>query len=152
MNTYWNHLGKYQEWYDELWKQVPMNGKADKSHIDLLRCMSKLYYDHYNNGGCNWDVLGDHFSLIKYWYDQLCETSELNGAGMYHALLKQIQDTMSDVETTGDNVGWADDYGSDELQLQVDSKLRTLDDKWEKLADIIIRYAWEKEHEQKQAL
>ena len=32
---------------------VPLSGPAATPHGELLRCMTKLYYDAYNNGYCN---------------------------------------------------------------------------------------------------
>lgn len=48
--TYWNNKGTYQDDYDELFKLVPPSGEAKEPHIELLRCISKLYYRFYNDG------------------------------------------------------------------------------------------------------
>lgn len=52
-NTYWNSNGKHQAIADQLRKLVPGSGPADTPHGDLLRCVTNLYYDFYNNGGGN---------------------------------------------------------------------------------------------------
>lgn len=49
-NTYWNHQGKYQAAYDELVKLMPAMGKADTVAGELIRSVSRLAYDFYNNG------------------------------------------------------------------------------------------------------
>lgn len=129
-NIYWNGKGKYQEWYDELWKQVPAHGKAEKTHIDLVRCVSKLYYDHYNNGGGNWDVLSDYvWDNLCYWKGELYNSPE----GDYPYLLNYIEKAMDKTL----------DY---DIVLDIDGLLKSLDEKWELLVNIIVRYAWEKEH------
>ena len=64
--TYWNHKGKYQKLYDLLYGSlVPMEeGKADTQAGEILRIVSKLYYDVYNNGGCNIDVLAKGIDML----------------------------------------------------------------------------------------
>lgn len=52
-NTYWNHNGKHQLLSDALQHLIPATGKSDVAHIELLRCLNNVYYDIYNNGGCN---------------------------------------------------------------------------------------------------
>jgi hypothetical protein len=48
--TYWNHQGKYQAQYDELVNLMPAMGKSDTVAGELIRAVSKLGYDFYNNG------------------------------------------------------------------------------------------------------
>jgi hypothetical protein len=54
--TYWDGVGKYQDLYDELFQQlVPPDGKCSTVEGELLRAISKIYNDYYNNGfGNNW--------------------------------------------------------------------------------------------------
>ncbi len=63
-NTYWNGNGKYQTRADELNKQIPTRGSADKFHIEMWRIVSRLYCDYYNNGFGNWHSL-------KHWFFEL---------------------------------------------------------------------------------
>lgn len=56
-NTYWNKNGKYQKEYNKLWELVPNKGYTDNKYINALIAISKWYYDLYNNGCCNEDVL-----------------------------------------------------------------------------------------------
>ncbi|HEC86934.1 MAG TPA: hypothetical protein ENI49_03585 [Thermoplasmatales archaeon] len=52
--TYWESNGKYQKEYDKLYKKlVPDSGKAKTTDGELLRCMTRIYYEAYNNGWCN---------------------------------------------------------------------------------------------------
>ena len=55
-NSYWDHTGKFQEDYDRLYSQlVPLSGKCETLEGELLRSVSKIYHDYYNNGfGNNW--------------------------------------------------------------------------------------------------
>ena len=52
-HSYWNGNGRYQQVYDKLSEQIPEIGESDKVHIEALRCITNIYYDVYNNGGCN---------------------------------------------------------------------------------------------------
>lgn len=53
-DSYWNHCGAYEKEYNELFeKLVPASGDAPTVHGELLRCVSKVYYDFFNNGNCN---------------------------------------------------------------------------------------------------
>lgn len=52
-NIYWHKSGKYQEKYDELEKVIPDIGYTSNKYVNLLITASSLYYDVYNNGGCN---------------------------------------------------------------------------------------------------
>lgn len=52
--TYWNHQGLHQKLYIKLMAElVPEAGDAETPHGEVLRLASNLYYDLYNNGGCN---------------------------------------------------------------------------------------------------
>jgi len=67
---YWNSEGKYQNEHDALHSRlVPGEGKAQTSHGELLRCATNIYYDWYNNGGCNFDVRGPHFGFLAWAAD-----------------------------------------------------------------------------------
>jgi len=50
-NTYWNQKGKYQEQYDK-WADelMPAMGAAKTVAGELIRAVSRLAYDFYNNG------------------------------------------------------------------------------------------------------
>lgn len=51
--TYWNSLGKYQDEVDRINKLVPSRGRTDNRYMNLFLVASNLYYDMYNNDGCN---------------------------------------------------------------------------------------------------
>jgi hypothetical protein len=65
---YWNGEGKYQKQHSEIFNRlVPSEGKAKTKAGEILRMVSSIYYDQFNNGGCNlWegrreDVNGLHY-------------------------------------------------------------------------------------------
>ena len=52
--SYWNNNGAYQEQYDKLYESlVPSRGESDTVHGEMLRAVSRLFYDYCNNGNCN---------------------------------------------------------------------------------------------------
>ena len=52
--SYWNSEGAYQKEYDQLYKElVPDFGEAETSDGELLRSITRLYYDYCNNGNGN---------------------------------------------------------------------------------------------------
>lgn len=64
---YWDNRGKYQKEYDILWDElVPAEGQADTQLGELLRLVSKVYYDRYNNGFGNGPFREASQYLMKY--------------------------------------------------------------------------------------
>tara|TARA_R100001086_G_scaffold63867_1_gene29634 strand:+ start:13164 stop:13655 length:492 start_codon:yes stop_codon:yes gene_type:complete len=52
--TYWNDEGIYQTEYNELYKiLVPDCGDAPTIQGELIRVVSRLNYEYFNNGNCN---------------------------------------------------------------------------------------------------
>ena len=49
-NTYWNKQGAHQADYDRLVELMPMMGNCDTVAGELIRAVSKLGHDFYNNG------------------------------------------------------------------------------------------------------
>lgn len=50
---YWNGTGKYQEELGRIEKLTPNMCKTDNKYVNLFLTASSIYYDVYNNGGCN---------------------------------------------------------------------------------------------------
>jgi hypothetical protein len=59
--TYWNNRGSYPKLVEELQKLLPVSGRVpdyEKSPaLEEFRIAQNFYYDIYNNGLCNLDVL-----------------------------------------------------------------------------------------------
>ena len=52
--SYWYANGIYQEEYNYFHTNlVPASGYAPTIHGEMIRCVSRLYYDFCNNGNCN---------------------------------------------------------------------------------------------------
>ena len=125
--TYWNNTGKYQTELDELTKKVPTSGKARELHIDLVRNVQSLVYDHYNNGNCNWDNKREQFAHIEYCADELAGVAKSEGVKNIHRLLADIR------RQVGDCLDGDGDSG--------------LNDNWETLTDVVVSWAWQVENQ-----
>jgi len=64
-NTYWNHKGRFQAAYDSLVEMMPAMGPADTLAGELIRSVSRLGYDLYNNGMGNNTSGAANFLLEK---------------------------------------------------------------------------------------
>lgn len=52
-NSYWNGTGRHQKVADKLGALTPDLGYTSSRWLNAFICLSKLYYDYYNNGGGN---------------------------------------------------------------------------------------------------
>ena len=53
-NSYWAETGVYQKEYSELYdKFIKPSGKCDTLNGELIRAISRLFYEYCNNGNCN---------------------------------------------------------------------------------------------------
>lgn len=52
-NTYWEGNGTQQEGLTRLESHTPCWGMTDNQYMNLFITASNVYYDVYNNGGCN---------------------------------------------------------------------------------------------------
>ena len=82
----WNRTSPYTRLYayfnDKL---VPALGKANTNHGELLRCAMNIYYDCYNNGGCNLFMKIYALKIIIKWRGFIL--SKLNPPGMFNRTL-----------------------------------------------------------------
>lgn len=92
-STYWSGKGLHQATYDRLYAElVPCEGPAWTRHGELLRCFSKLYHDHHNNGAGNFNLLSKHIDVLMGW------RSDLSYGGGWKLI------NFIDKEITGDNL------------------------------------------------
>jgi len=64
-NTYWNKQGTYQADYDRLVEAMPLMGNCDTVAGEMIRSVSRLGYDFYNNGMGNNTSGAVNFLLVK---------------------------------------------------------------------------------------
>jgi hypothetical protein len=135
-NTYWNHAGKYEKEYHRLWdKLVPDTGNAKTVRGEVLRCVSKLYYDRYNNGSCNYDNLSEHRGFLLWAANKIApfDKSE-NGKNFVSDLKLFTEDYWKETESLYDE----DDLG---YVFKVPEK------RVEEIIDAVILYAIHEEDE-----
>jgi hypothetical protein len=92
--TYWAKKGRHQKIYDRLYaKLVPDSGEAGSDAGELLRTVSNVYYDIYNNGGCN--LLDAKLSDLE-TLESLTRTWGINGqAKTFEMIRGYASDDMS---------------------------------------------------------
>lgn len=68
--NYWNQKGKNYKKYVKLWNElVPVEGTCKTVEGELLRAMTKIYWDYYNNGfGNNWSGA---FNFLKKYQEAI---------------------------------------------------------------------------------
>jgi len=150
--TYWNHNGKYEKEYNQLWeKYVPSEGYTDNKYINALIAMSKMYYDAYNNGLCNEDVLYNNF------YSYVSEVKEeLN---VDKEVILNVLRKRSYIETVEEPVYVWDEENereTDEIDYYDEQEVESfeeLEDKdyedYELITDAVIDLVWNKIYKSK---
>lgn len=79
--TYWNNKGKFQAQYDYIYSNLmPDYGSSTNEHIEVIRCVSKIYYEYYNNSNCNTYDRRDGEEAYEYelreYYKEMVRTIE----------------------------------------------------------------------------
>lgn len=109
--AYWDNNGKYQEQYEKAWEQlIPAQGEAKDGWPELLRAISRIGYDYYNNGFCNlwqsWDDGdGEYDTKIDPFYRDLVEYLEDN---LPRDLSRELNDFIHDAKGYGN---WSNQAG-----------------------------------------
>ena len=65
--SYWNNTGKYQAEYEIIKTGIPLIGETNYLELELIRAVSKIYYNYFNDGfGGNWtgawNFINDNFA------------------------------------------------------------------------------------------
>lgn len=79
--TYWNNKGKFQAQYDYIYDNLmPDYGRSTNEHIEVIRCVSKIYYEYHNNSNCNTYDRRDGEEAYEYelreYYKEMVRTIE----------------------------------------------------------------------------
>lgn len=79
--TYWNNKGKFQAQYDYIYNNLmPDYGRSTNEHIEVIRCVSKIYYEYHNNSNCNTYDRRDGEEAYEYelreYYKEMVRTIE----------------------------------------------------------------------------
>jgi len=72
--NYWGETGIYWNEYSKLWDElVPQSGQAETIVGEMIRCISRLQYDYYNNGNCNVQEVNSYYEY------ETCSTCDGDG-------------------------------------------------------------------------
>lgn len=71
-NSYWNGTGAYSKEYSKSYIEelVPIQGEADTVHGELIRSVSRLSHDYFNNGNGNARVEVYEDAPEPFWCDE----------------------------------------------------------------------------------
>lgn len=120
--SFWNNNSPLQDEYDRLHaKLVPHHGEADTVHGELLRCLSNVYYDVYNNGGCNLHIRRSEITYVNKFRKELVK---------YGLTPSQCKMAVDDLRSCARCSNWKSlDYRSDLCTISM-----------EPLAEAVVRY------------
>lgn len=103
--SYWNNTGKYNQWAKDLSGKGPMIGtETNNPAMNAFLETVNLYYDYYNNGGCN--LTQDSFDSLN---ELVKEVSTQTGK-----TLPQLKGKYFVRDVEGDSWEDEDDYYYDE--------------------------------------
>jgi hypothetical protein len=91
-SSYWDERGKYQEEYKKLYDElVPDQGAAETVKGELLRAVSRLYYEAFNNGNGN--------AVIEHWNEEDEEYGGHAGYGAEYEVNSFYQEFLDFIES-----------------------------------------------------
>lgn len=152
--TYWEGKGKFQEAYEKIRKDfIPASGPADNQVANLVRAVSNLYYDWYNNGWGNIDnsAHGNGIYLLRKHSNSFKPYFKADG--------KDVRQVLTDIEylhrmmkNAADEETYADPYREDDEEIapiiiyeqaydELQQRGEKLEPQLEKLVDAVIEYA-----------
>jgi hypothetical protein len=125
--SYWSSTGIYQEQFDKLYeKMVPSEGRSTTLNGELIRAISRLFYEYCNNGNCN--SCETHYEDEEYFTgeydedgDEIWDSEEVetdsNVSRMYSEFLSLIDSTVPGTNVLVnkiENIITSNSYGSRE--------------------------------------
>lgn len=103
-NTYWCRNGKYEKENSEIEKLVHCYGMTNNSYVNLYHTACNIYYDMYNNGGCNIDnMFGRIDKYIRPFADEINSKGAIN-FNVKDSTLRQYFKNENKLEKFMDNV------------------------------------------------
>lgn len=119
--SYWNNNGIYQAEYDKLFDLVPQSGSAETLHGELIRAVSRINYEYFNNGNGNaWEVKYSTETAQGDWneedgdYEEYEEQYEDGGEinAYYQKFLTLIERTIPETEDIIEKIEYIMENGS----------------------------------------
>lgn len=108
MGTYWNNNGKYQKFVDEKLKTIPNMYFTDNEYMNLFIEINNLYYDIYNNGGCN--VRLDKVTRIKSVFKNFKISKAISDHDYLEEITDEIFEYLMDKDLTFENYGFWNEW------------------------------------------
>jgi hypothetical protein len=134
-NSYWAGRGKYETLKKQLdQKLIPRSGPCLTAGGELLRNMTKLYYDLYNNGMCNLDVLWHRWRYVLEWNDHL---SKHITAGVFSKVAEALKSHKSRLQRGQDSYVSDTNFPYKEFERFTDGVIQTAKD-----LDAALSNAW----------
>ncbi len=88
-HQYWDEKGQFNDLYNELYRKlVPDTGRAETDEGEVLRTISKIYYDRYNNGFGNGPF---NIAMLDKYAPEF--TNYLDNPGDWEVFLRAFQRT-----------------------------------------------------------
>jgi hypothetical protein len=108
MGTYWNSNGKYQKFVDEKLKTIPDMYFTDNEYMNLFIEINNLYYDIYNNGGCNFRL--DKVTRIKSVIKNFKISKAISDYDYLEEITDRIFEYLMDKDLTFENYGFWNEW------------------------------------------
>jgi hypothetical protein len=130
--TYWNNKGRHTPLYEELTtKLVPEEGRAPTPYGELLSAIGRVYYDWYNNGGCNFGLPRFQLALhtIRNWHEEIDTKAKRrkNWPGTRDMLDRPLKWSQSEGSPSSYRM---DDEWEKQLEVLVDSIIMVVQDEY----------------------
>jgi len=121
--TYWNNKGKFEKEYNFICTYfIPPEGSAYNLDAELVRCVSRIYYDIYNNDGCNLYNYQYFIEFVKEHIPDNIDKKKFNNVvGGIHAL--QDEENCYELDDLNSNFKPDLDYVVDVIVEMVYNKL-----------------------------
>ena len=115
MGTYWNSNGKYQKFVDEKLKTIPDMYFTDYEYMNLFIEINNLYYDIYNNGGCNFRL--DKVTRIKSVIKNFKISKAISDYDYLEEITDRIFEYLMDKDLTFENYGFWNEWKNSLISL-----------------------------------
>jgi hypothetical protein len=115
MGTYWNSNGKYQKFVDEKLKTIPDMYFTDNEYMNLFIEINNLYYDIYNNGGCNFRL--DKVTRIKSVIKNFKISKAISDYDYLEEITDRIFEYLMDKDLTFENYGFWNEWKNSLISL-----------------------------------
>lgn len=115
MGTYCNSNGKYQKFVDEKLKTIPDMYFTDNEYMNLFIEINNLYYDIYNNGGCNFRL--DKVTRIKSVIKNFKISKAISDYDYLEEITDRIFEYLMDKDLTFENYGFWNEWKNSLISL-----------------------------------